>query len=146
MKKFLILFFSFFLLSISSFAEQLPTPDDPSFSQQNNPVLYKYLKDYSTQLYNAFDGQKYRYDRRGVAFMYHIKRDGTVYKFQGFDSKTRMGKYIKDLVLNNPPPPFPDELVDDHIRVDIYVGHGRYPRNEFYYYRYTERAIITIEK
>lgn len=146
MKKFFVLFFSFFLLSNYALAEKLPKPDDPSFSQQTNPVLYEYLKDYSAQLYDIFDGQKYRYDRHGVSFMYNIKRDGTIYNFQGFDLKTRMGEYIKNLVLTNPPPPFPEELEDDHIRVDIYVGHSKRLRKEFNYYRFSEKAIITIEK
>jgi len=146
MKKFFVLFLSFVLLSGCSFAEKLPTKDDPAFSQETNPVLYKYLKDYTNQLYKAFDGRKYRYNRHGVSFMYKVKRDGTIYNLQGLTFKTRMEKYIKNLVLNNPPPPFPKELEDDHIRVDIYIGHNKYLRNEFNYYRYSDRAIITIEK
>lgn len=147
MKKFFILFFSFIILTSSAFAEKLPTKGDPSFSKETNPLWYKYLEDYTNQLYNAFDPTKCRRNNGyGMSFMYNIKHDGTIYNLRGLVYKNKKEKYIQKLILETTPPPFPKELEDDNIRIDIYVGHNKYQRVKFNYYRYDDLAHISIEK
>ena len=147
MKKFFILFFSFIILTSSAFAEKLPTKGDPSFSKETNPLWYKYLEDYTNQLYNAFDPTKCRRNNGyGMPFTYIVNRDGSIPWISELVYKNKKEKYIQKLILETTPPPFPKELEDDNIRIDIYVGHNKYQRVKFNYYNLDDEAMVSIEK
>ncbi len=148
MKKFFILFFSFILLASSALAEKLP---DVTFTKpitsESHPLWYKYLDDYTNQLYNAFDPTKCRrHNGYGMSFMYNIKSDGTIYNLRGLVYKSKIEKYVRKLILETTPPPFPKELEDHDIRIDIYIGHNKYQRIKFDYFGFNKTASISIEK
>ena len=148
MKKFFILFFSFILLASSALAEKLP---DVTFTKpitsESHPLWYKYLDDYTNQLYNAFDPTKCRrHNGYGMSFMYNIKSDGTIYNLRGLVYKSKIEKYVRNLILETTPPPFPKELEDDNIRVDVYIGYDKYPEKHFKYYGFDNTVNIFLSK
>jgi hypothetical protein len=148
MKKFFVLFFSFILLASSAFAEKLP---DATFTKpitlESHPLWYKYLDDYTNQLYNAFDPTKFRrHNGYGTTYTYIINKGGSVTWISKLVYKSKIEKYVRNLILETTPPPFPKELQDDDIRIDIYIGHDKYPEKYFKYYGFNKTVHIFLSK
>jgi hypothetical protein len=150
MKKLLnIIILTGLLISICNiaFAEKLPPLGyKKDLNSVDNPIWYKYLYDYKDQLYKAFDARKFRKKEWGHIFIYTINRDGSITNMIKYDTLDKCDKYIRQVILDNPPPPFPKEIEENRIRIHTSLWSSG--DNEFIldYYPHKNMAWLVISK
>ncbi len=84
------------------------------FSPTENPVAYKYFIDYTDMLRSKIDFKKMR-PTWIMEYRYKIHSDGTISDLQPMllntpYEGTKINKYFEDILLNNPPPPYPKNM------------------------------------
>lgn len=87
-------------------AEKLPEKYHNGFNPTDNPVWYKYMSDYRDQLYGVFEPNKFREKKWGHIFIYTINREGKITNMIEYDTLDKTDKYIRQVILDNPPPNF----------------------------------------
>ena len=85
-----------------------------NFSPTENPVAYKYFVDYTDMLRSKIDFKKMR-PTWIMEYRYKIHSDGTISDLQPMllntpYEGTKINKYFEDILLNNPPPPYPENM------------------------------------
>ena len=138
MKKiFLTLFFCIALCS-NAFCESIKETKyssyDPKlkiFNEENFPVMYNYFLDYAQMFLYKFDITKYPKPNFTHGSKFYLKKDGTLtfyYNPPLSDKEFYQGESgdFRKFILENSPPPFPKEMVDDYIPVCITVVNEAY--------------------
>ena len=148
MKKIInLILFLIFLTSGFAYAEKLPPQQYRyKFSQESNPVLYKYLENYQNQLYDAFDTGKFREKEWGISYIYTINKDGSISDFIEYDNLSKPELYVRQVILDNPPPPFPANLEAEKIRIRTSLYKTPYDEKDVEYYAYNSRAYVQVYK
>ena len=85
-----------------------------NFSPTENPVAYKYFIDYTDMLRNKIDFKKMR-PTWIMEYRYKVHSNGTISDLQPMllntpYEGTKINKYFEDILLNNPPPPYPENM------------------------------------
>ncbi len=122
MKKLLNIIILIGLLIGSSnivFAEKLPPLGyKKELNSIDNPAWYKYLYDYKDQLYKAFDARKFKEKEWGQVYIYTINKNGTITDITNYSHMNKFDTYVKQVILDSSPPPFPKEIEENKVRMD----------------------------
>jgi len=138
-KIFLVLLVSF-LLNNAVYAEKMQVyPYKEMFNPRDNPIAYRYFESYAKQLYEAFDTKKLwmlplSY---GVEATYILHKDGTVSDIvPGWNDKRipRSYKYGMSIIQKNLPKPFPKNLEEEGVRIDVFFCKYNFDRITMDYY------------
>lgn len=135
MKKILLLFFCLLLCS-SVEAESIRkvrfyTSDKhlKEFNEQNFPVMFKYFKDYAESFLYKYDITKDPPPGYVNSALYYVQKDGIIFFRYPIEElkKTDKRRYnFLRYIVDNPPPPFPKEMEDGAIMVDLSIINDRY--------------------
>lgn len=128
------------------FSEELPQKGYRwDFNMYHNPIYYKYIDDYINQLGEAFEHTAYRRNHMGASYEYVIEKDGTIrdLKLDLYDNK-KMAATVKNIILNNPPPPFYEGMNEKEINVSTFLGRENYEDYDFDYYPKKGQFSINI--
>lgn len=148
MKKLILILFACFLTANIAFCEELPKPGQGGIiTKEKNPVYYSYIETYALQLKNAFYKSGYRRNHMGTSYDYVIKRDGTICNLKRdlYDSK-KLTEIVKQIIINNPPPPFYDGMDIDEFNITVFMGTENYEEFKFKYYPRDNLFWINIIK
>ena len=125
-----ILFLFISLMFISPvFANNINTDEldflQLEFSPTENPVAYKYFIDYTDMLRSKIDFKKMR-PTWIMEYRYKIHSDGTISDLQPMllntpYEGTKINKYFEDILLNNPPPPYPENMEIGDVYVEFFA-------------------------
>ncbi len=149
MKKLLNIIILIGLLIGSSnivFAEKLPLKYINGLNPTDNPAWYKYLYDYKEQLYKAFDARKFRKKEWGHIFIYTINRDGSITDMIKYDTLDESDKYIRQVILDTPPPPFPKEIEEDKVKIHTSLWSSNDDEYKINYYPKDDTVWLIISK
>ncbi len=127
-------------------AEKLPSKYINGLNSTDNPVWYKYLYDYKEQLYKAFDARKFRKKEWGHIFIYTINRDGSITDMIKYDTLDESDKYIRQVILDTPPPPFPKEIEEYKVRADVSLWSVNDDEYKINYYTDDKKVVLIIGK
>jgi hypothetical protein len=119
MKKWLVLLIILFCGSLA-YCEKLPDADyKKAINPKDNPIIFAYIKDYAYQLSHVFDAKKVRWPLVCSNVNYTLYKDGTISKPKTY-FQTPLDQYVKKLIKNNLPPPFPKEMEVEQVKIDMY--------------------------
>ena len=96
------------------------------FNQTENPVTYKYFVDYADMLRSKIDFKKMR-PTWGIEYRYKVHSNGTISDLQPMllntpYEGTKINKYFEDILLNNPPPPYPENMEIGDVYINFHAG------------------------
>lgn len=123
----LIFVFSFFVPSV--YAKKVNTEDLDfrfmKFNSVENPVTYNYFVKYADLLFSKMDFKKISI-YGGIEYKYVLHTDGTITDLKSlplnqFDDGTKLDKYYRDIIMKNPPPPYPENMEIGDILVSLYA-------------------------
>lgn len=146
MKFFIALIFIFVLGMQMAFAETLPPKGYYDVTPENYPVLFGYLEDYANKLFEDYNpGILWAYHGGGVG-TYTINKDGTISDIPDYLDEHVCTRYLKKLILKTTPPPFPEELEADKIKIQLWLFRNKYTEIDLDYDQYHECADISLSK
>ncbi|MDD3593032.1 MAG: hypothetical protein PHX18_00220 [Candidatus Gastranaerophilales bacterium] len=123
--KLIFIFLSITLMAGAVFAVSFDNITLKTFRAPENKVAYEYFESYSKQLFYAFEPKKLDLPAGyGTYILYIINRDGTLSDIQPvweFKSIYKPFIYGSDFLKKNPPKPFPKEIEDQNIKVNIFL-------------------------
>ena len=114
------------------------------FSQTENPVTYKYFVDYADMLRSKIDFKKMR-PTWGIEYRYKVHSNGTISDLQPMPLNTpyegtKINKYFEDLLLNNPPPPYPENMEIGDVYINFHAGLDLKTETNLYFIRNNDGA------
>lgn len=130
MKKIKYILIIFCLIFISPvFANNINTDERDflrmKFSPTENPVTYQYFVDYADMLRSKIDFKKMK-PTWGMEYRYKVHSDGTISDLEPMPLNvpyecTKINEYFENLLLNNPPPPYPENMEIGDVYVHFYA-------------------------
>ena len=151
MKRFLVYIFicSFFVLPVS--AKVINTNRDldfnkMKFSPTENPVTYQYFVDYADMLCRKINFVKLN-PSWGIYFDYMINVDGSVSNLTNSmlpNSKRTNNYYLGRFLMDNPPPPYPDNMEIGYVDVHLYIQNST--KNETFIYFKNNKSEKSLYK
>lgn len=145
--KMILILGLFFTGYNTALAEKLPQKySSIKFSQINNPSWYKYMSEYRDQLYGAFEPNKFREKKWGQIYIYTIHKGGKITDIKNYSEMDEYDKYIKQVILDNPPPPFPKELEEDNVRIETSLWSANYDSFSIHYYAIKDSFYLSATK
>ncbi|MDD3238125.1 MAG: hypothetical protein PHV37_08535 [Candidatus Gastranaerophilales bacterium] len=126
MKKFLTAVFCFILLASQAFAERLPGWDNiVNFDEKDCPLWFDYFFSYGKMLHKNFDERKFNWVGSidwGSEYDVTIYRNGNIkireHRYNGAHDD-ELDKYVKKVIKENPPPPFPEGVEEKEITLRV---------------------------
>ncbi|MDD3238127.1 MAG: hypothetical protein PHV37_08545 [Candidatus Gastranaerophilales bacterium] len=152
MKKFLIAIFCFILLTSQAFAERLPGWDNiVNFDEKDCPLWFDYFFSYGKMLHKNFDERKFNWVGSidwGETYYVTIYRDGSIkikeHRYNGAHDDM-LDKYVKKVIKENPPPPFPEGVEEQEITLRVSLMGCSFDEIEFDYV-YPEGDLSVYKK
>ena len=149
MKKIVLIFL--FIISLTCSNCFAFDPDPIRNEVVNIPQYKEYFEDFAQRLYNDFQPRKHFIGVAGTYGIFNITvfRDGTVKNIQK-DFIINRNKYIdycEKIITELEPKPFPPEIKDDFIVVDLVLGYYNedkikillYGKTKYSLYRYWQK-------
>lgn len=124
----LISVFSLFFVP-SVYAKKVNTEDLDfrfmKFNSVENPVTYNYFVKYADLLFSKMDFKKISI-YGVIEYKYILHTDGTITDLKSMplnqhDDGTKLDKYYRDIIMKNPPPPYPENMEIGDILVSLYA-------------------------
>ncbi|MDD3593033.1 MAG: hypothetical protein PHX18_00225 [Candidatus Gastranaerophilales bacterium] len=123
--KLIFIFLSITLMAGAVFAVSFDNITLKTFRAPENKVAYEYFESYSKQLFDAFEPKKLGLPvGSGTEILYVLNRDASISDIQllwSFKPTDKDVIYVIDMLKKNSPKPFPKEIEDQNIRVDIFL-------------------------
>ncbi len=123
-----------------------------------NKAYSEYFNNYAERLYNNFRPEEHfrKGWYQGNNFLYVIRRDGTIENLIPFFKKDRFERYGEKVIKATVPYPFPEEIKDEIIMVNVWLqyahedscklvlyGRSKY-RASFYWKKYYDLPSIQV--
>lgn len=114
------------------------------FSQTENPITYKYFVDYADMLRSKIDFKKMR-PTWIMEYRYKIHSNGTISDLQPMllntpYEGTKINKYFEDILLNNPPPPYPENMEIGDVYIEFTAELDLKTKTNLYFIRNNDGA------
>lgn len=127
MKRFFVVVLLYVFLVLPAFAQYINTDElnfnEMTFSPTENPVTYQYFVDYADMLRRKINFVKLN-PSWGIYFDYMINVDGSVSNLTNSmlpNSKRTNNYYLGRFLMDNPPPPYPDDMEIGYVDVHLYI-------------------------
>ena len=132
MKKILIIT----ILIVLSFNFTYAFNNDPiSEEMEQIPEYKEYFQDYAQRLYNNFHPEKHFFRTLGNGFFYVIRNDGTIENLEAeFSYNPKFTRYCINTIKLTKAYPFPKEIKDDYIVIELFFNYHNITRLEMQLY------------
>ena len=146
MKNFIALIFIFVLGMQMAFAETLPPKGYYDVKPEDYPILFEYMNNYAKQLFEEFNPGILWANHGGGVGTYTINKDGTISDIPDYLDDHVCTRYLKKLILKTTPPPFPEELEADKIKIDLALFRTDFTEIKVNYWAFEDKGYIRLYK
>ena len=115
------------------------------FSPSENPVTYQYFVDYADMLRSKIDFKKMK-PTWAMNYRYKVHSDGTISDLEPMIYNrpyecTKINEYFENILLNNPPPPYPENMEIGDVYVHFHAELDLETKTDIYYFRENDGAF-----